>query len=107
MFSTPLTSCSIGRATVPTMTITTDSTVAKMGRSMKKCENIGLPPLARGSVACRFGPGAGHGAAFRVDLRSIAHALNPIDDDPVLRLHALANNVQAIAQAAKSEIPAP
>src|SRR5262245_2549744 len=33
---------SCDRATVPTMTMTTDSTVAKIGRSMKKCESIGL-----------------------------------------------------------------
>src|SRR3954471_3154554 len=62
------------RATTPTMTMTIDSTVAKMGRSMKKWVNIGeSPPLALGAVLGGFTrrggrlPGRGHGAALGGD----------------------------------------
>src|SRR5688572_1207869 len=55
--------CAIGspsRATPPTMTMTTESTVAKMGRSMKKCEIIGR--------SCRKSRSAGGGHGVEGDL---------------------------------------
>src|SRR5207248_6755001 len=49
--------CASGRlraATAPARVMTIDSTAAKIGRLMKKCENMNPCPLPASPVACRF-----------------------------------------------------
>src|SRR5690349_12387770 len=89
--------CAIGNcvsATPPTIRITSDSTVAKMGRSMKKWEITTTPPdLVRTALrrdGGRRGGGRGGGLRRRHDrLHRIVDPrhLKPLRDDPVLRLH--------------------
>src|SRR5215467_5724543 len=76
--------CAIGRrqnATAPRITNTIESTDAKIGRSMKKCERrIGGP-----SVRLRL-RGGRRGLLFGLDLGTRARAHQSVDDDPVVGL---------------------
>src|SRR5262249_44801462 len=83
------------RATEPTMTMTIDSTVAKIGRSMKTCENMRPPSLVLGCLVGWFGRRAGHGALVGIDLGLVTDPLNAVDNDPVVGLDALQNDLQA------------
>src|SRR5208283_2689213 len=142
MFSTPLTSCSIGvatvsattlalapgyaavtemvggvtsgycatgsrtRATRPTRTITTERTVAKIGRSTKKRANMrGALSLLGGRFGC-WGCCSRHGHLFGNDLHAFADALDAVDDDPVLRPEARLDDHQAVEVPARLDLPA-
>src|SRR5882757_10420418 len=69
-------------ATAPTITSTIDTTAAKIGRSMKKCDRrISVGPRLRGG---------GRGALpVRRDLGAGARADQAVDDDVVIRRNPL------------------
>src|SRR4029079_15372256 len=78
--------CATGRrvkATAPRITITIDTTAAKIGRSMKKCE-IRIPVcLLR--LGLRTGrPGGRCARLLRRDLLARPHAHQTVDDDAVI-----------------------
>src|SRR5438034_6082749 len=80
--------CAMGRLRIaarPASTMKMDSTAAKMGRSMKKRENMGLFLRLR---FC-FRLGAGLGDAHR---RSRPEAHQALDDHAVAGLHALVDD---------------
>src|SRR5262245_518525 len=70
----------------PTSTMTIDSTAAKIGRSMKKCENFTADASAlrrqRGHLRRHLGAGT--------------HTLQPIDDDRLATVEALADDAIAV-----------
>ena len=99
--------------------MTIDSTVAKIGRSMKKCEIIGLAAPHLGAVAglsalggrrlrrlpaCaarrrRLVPALAerrHRHPLRLDLHARPDLLQAADDDPVVRLQPLGDHPQAV-----------
>src|SRR5205085_970488 len=63
-------------------------------------------PLALGFRSRWFGRGARHGDAFGLDLGLVTHPLDAVHNDPVLRLQALLNDLQAIAEPPKVDVPA-
>src|SRR4051812_292567 len=67
---------SLGSATMPTIRITSDRTVAKIGRSMKKRE-ITAAPLLKGGRTCR----AGHAGA-PMYVRTAGLRLRPLHGGP-------------------------
>src|SRR5882757_6144744 len=84
--------CAKGRrvtATAPTITMTIETTAAKIGRSMKKCERRMLVDLA-------LSRGGRRALAVRRDLGARTRADEPVDDDVVVgrdpRNHAQAIN---------------
>src|SRR5262249_1677060 len=106
--------CAIGnmtRATTPMMIITTEMTVEKTGRSTKKRANM-VRPLLPSFLGGFFLGGlvgwlrAGHGSPSRLDFHSIPHALNAVDDDPLVGLYPLENLLQSIAQHPQGDVAA-
>src|SRR3989442_12782505 len=89
--------CAIGRRendTPPTITNTIDTTAAKIGRSMKKCEMR----IVRAPGALF---GLGHGRARRRrflgrHLGSGPHHGQPVDDDPVLGREPVLDDAQSV-----------
>ena len=70
-------------ATAPRITNTIETTEAKIGRSMKKCE-IRMRGL-RSASSCACGPAAGAGALLlRRHLLARPHAHQPVDHDAVV-----------------------
>src|SRR5262249_28845943 len=66
-------------------------TLAKIGRSMKNCENIRTSAAREGS-----GPGGGLGVAcLRADLAARAGLLQALDDEPLPRPQALLDDAPA------------
>src|SRR2546421_6316951 len=92
-------------ATAPTMTMTIESTVARIGRSMKTCENIGRLLTLGFLVGC-FGGRPRHGNTFRLDLCPVAHPLVVVHDDPILRLKPRTHGFHAIAQPVELDVAA-
>src|SRR6476660_8304372 len=84
--------CAIGRPRMeasPAMTMKMDRTAAKIGRSMKKRENM-RPSLFRSGLG--GGRGCGRGALRNLNRRTRADAHQPIDDDLVAGLQSFANH---------------
>src|SRR3954454_19405571 len=79
--------CAIGScvsATAPTIRITIDSTLAKMGRSMKKWEITGTPPQRLLLRRCRGWRGLSRGRRTnRLDRIIHPRHLNALGNDPV------------------------
>src|SRR3954465_14088671 len=84
-------------AAAPTSVMATLSTVAKIGRSMKKRDSMAVGPSGLGPTG---GPGVSpggrgrrrrlaqcrHGCGLRLDLRVRANLHQPADKDPVVRV---------------------
>src|SRR5882724_6758078 len=84
--------------------MTIDSTVAKIGRSMKKWDNVMQP----GSSPAGLWPGDGRFWRWQgvvpgdclplgIDLGAWPHPLHAVDDHPILRLESVANHAQTVA----------
>src|SRR4051812_19590189 len=94
-------------AAAPTSGMATLSTVAKIGRSMKKRDSMAVGPAGPGPTG---GPGASprgrapprrlaqrrHGRGRGLDLHVRADWHQPADEDPVVRLQAPGNHAQAV-----------
>src|ERR1700732_2176414 len=86
--------CAIGRRkndTPPTITNTIETTAAKIGRSMKKCEMRmgGLVRLRRGAAR-----GRRRLLLLRGDLHAGPHAHEAVDDDVLVLLEPLLDHAQ-------------
>src|SRR6266498_693058 len=85
------------------MTITTDNSVAKIGRSMKKWDKVMSPGS---SPSClwlgngRFGHGLGmvlrKCLLLRIDLGACPHPLHAVHNHPLPRLQTVANHTQTV-----------
>src|ERR1700686_1382282 len=99
--------CAIGRRendTMPRITNTIETTAAKIGRSMKKCEmRIGARPLI---LHLRAGRLRGGSAALllRLHLLSGARAHQPVDDDTVVRRDAVLDHPQVARRLAERHV---
>src|SRR4051812_35809139 len=87
--------------------MTTLSTVAKIGRSMKKRESMADGPSTLGPAGgLRVLPGGRgcrrrlaqrrHGRGLRLDLHVCMNLLKPADEDPVARIQSLVHHAQAV-----------
>src|SRR4051794_17538266 len=104
--------CATGRVTsaaAPTSVMHTLSTVAKIGRSMKKRDSMADGSSLLAPLGGRSGfpsPGGGgrrrgrtqgrHGHGLRLDLHVRANLRQPADEHHVVRLQALGNHAQAV-----------
>src|SRR6266498_4443366 len=87
----------------PATTMTIDSTVAKIGRSMKKWDKVMQPGS---SPACLWLGGGRFWRwqglvlrdllLLRIDLGACSHPLHPVHNHPILRLQPVANHTQTI-----------
>src|SRR5690242_1485212 len=93
--------CAIGSpfsATSPMMTMTMESTVAKIGRSTKKRANM-TRCLRRGRrLRSRPRRLRSHVDLLRRDRRARARALDAVHDDPLVRREALRHGAKAVLQ---------
>src|SRR5262249_7116513 len=62
------------------------------------------PSLVLGFRLGWFGRRAWHGDFPGLDLRTVAHTLDAVDDDPVLGVEALQNDLQATVYASKLDV---
>src|SRR4051794_11385996 len=86
---------------LPTSRSTIDSTLAKMGRSTKKCANL-IEVCLRRSAAVAFADWGERGR-LRVDLGAGAHAHETVDDDRLLAREAVADHPVAIDARARTD----
>src|SRR6266480_424459 len=87
--------CATGKentAMAPVSVMTTDSTVAKIGRSMKKCENMSDTSL----LARRRLSQTRHGHLLRLHLHVRADLLERPHGDPLALLQPLGDDAQAV-----------
>ena len=91
--------CATGRrvkATAPRITITIETTAAKIGRSMKKCE-IRMSRCAYSSLGLRAGrPGGRRALLLRRDLLARPHAHQAVDDDAVAGRDAVLDDAEIV-----------
>src|SRR5271168_215043 len=88
--------CAIGKlntAIPPASVMRMDSTVAKIGRSMKKCESI----IRRSLLLARSLLAEGrHGSLLRLDLHVWPDLLERTDGDPILGVQPVGDDAQAV-----------
>src|SRR5262245_26241756 len=100
--------CATGRRendTAPTITNTTETTAAKIGRSMKKCEmRIAAPP----SIAAGFRAAClGRRRAFRRNLLAQAHAHQAVDDHAIVGRQSVLDHAQVVDHRPQCHEPLP
>src|SRR5262245_9681594 len=102
-------------ASRPATKMSTDSTPAKIGRSMKKREifisrprrRCGVAGSARGDVACRRRLrviAAGHRHELRIDQRTRADALQSVHHDALAGSEAIRHQAQAVDEHAERHL---
>src|ERR1043166_2754920 len=94
--------CATGKRmneTPPRMTNTIDSTEAKIGRSMKKCEIF----ISRVSLVLRLRH-ARRTLLLRRHLGAGARAHQPVDDHPIVRTDAVLDHAQVADQLAERDV---
>src|SRR5215510_4856849 len=91
--------CAIGRRendTPPTITKTIETTAAKIGRSMKKCEmRIALPARSVG-LGLRAARRGRHRLIVGRHLLSLTHAHQAVDDDAIVGRQAVLDHAQLV-----------
>src|ERR1019366_9161055 len=91
--------CAIGNentASAPASVITMDSTVAKIGRSMKKCDSMSGSPNCRSLRCLRWLPEGGHGDLLGLDLHLWPNLLERPHGDPFALLESLRDHAQSV-----------